>query len=146
VGSKLTLGGRSPATGIAPSAGAAVARYWPAVALALLIPIWIIGLFGRGIWSPDEPREYDIAYNMLRSGDLVVPQLAGAPFVEKPPLAYWVQSASMGLFGPSIAPVVTVGILRPSCAKEFSRTPLASQEKSVHLMCVSPRCCARRAR
>jgi 4-amino-4-deoxy-L-arabinose transferase-like glycosyltransferase len=102
VGSKLTLGGRLPATGIAPLAGVTVARYWPLVALVLLMPLWIIGVVGRAVWSPDEPREHDIAYNMLQSGDVVVPQLAGAPFVEKPPLAYWVQSASMRLFGPSI--------------------------------------------
>jgi 4-amino-4-deoxy-L-arabinose transferase-like glycosyltransferase len=108
-------------------------RYWPAVALALLVPIWLIGLFGRGIWSPDEPREFDIAYNMLRSGDLVVPQLAGAPFVEKPPLAYWVQSASMRLFGPSIAAarlpnllwaalaVLSIGALAGDAAGERNR-------------------------
>lgn len=97
------LGGGLPAAGIALQTGIAVGRYWPWLALAVLIPVWSISLFDRGIWLPDEPREYDIAYNMLQSGDLVVPQLAGAPFVEKPPLAYWVQSASMRLFGSSIA-------------------------------------------
>jgi 4-amino-4-deoxy-L-arabinose transferase-like glycosyltransferase len=77
-------------------------RYWPLLALVLLVPLWIIGVVGRAGWTPDEPREHDIAYNMLQSGDVVVPQLAGAPFIEKPPLAYWVQSASMRLFGPSV--------------------------------------------
>lgn len=79
------------------------ARYWPLLALALLLPVWSIGLFDRGIWTPDEPREYDIAFNMLQSGDLIVPRLAGEPFLEKPPLAYWLQSASMRVLGPSIA-------------------------------------------
>lgn len=81
----------------------AIARYWPLLVLAILLPIWSMGLFNRGIWTPDEPREYDVAYNMLRSGDLVTPRLAGEPFLEKPPLAYWAQSASMHMFGPSIA-------------------------------------------
>ena len=108
-------------------------RYWPVVALVLLMPLWIIGLFYRGIWSPDEPREFDIAYNMLRSGDMVVPQLAGTPFVEKPPLAYWVQSASMRLFGASIAAarlpnvlwaalaVLSIGALAGDAAGERNR-------------------------
>ena len=69
---KLTLGG----------------RYWPLLAIVLLMPLWIIGVVGRAAWTPDEPREHDIAYNMLQSGEVVVPQLAGAPFIEKPPLAY----------------------------------------------------------
>ncbi|HEV8329927.1 MAG TPA: glycosyltransferase family 39 protein, partial [Steroidobacteraceae bacterium] len=102
MGSKLTLGEQVSATGIVPLATVTVARYWPLLALALLMPLWIIGVVGRAVWSPDEPREHDIAYNMLQSGDVVVPQLAGAPFIEKPPLAYWVQSASMRLFGPSV--------------------------------------------
>jgi len=92
-----------PSVRIASHRDVAVARYWPLLVLALLVPIWSIGLFDRGIWTPDEPREYDIAHNMLRSGDLVTPQLAGEPFLEKPPLAYWVQSASMRVMGPSIS-------------------------------------------
>jgi 4-amino-4-deoxy-L-arabinose transferase-like glycosyltransferase len=71
--------------------------------LALVLPIWSFGLFYRGIWMPDEPREYDVAYHMLQSGDLVTPRLAGEAFLEKPPLAYWAQSAGMRAFGVSIA-------------------------------------------
>lgn len=133
MGRKVTFGGVLPATGIPLRAGAEVVRYWPLLVLALLVPIWSIGLFGRGIWSPDEPREYDIAYNMLQSGDLVVPQLAGAPFLEKPPLAYWAASASMRLFGPSITAarlpnllwaalaVLSIGALAGDAAGERNR-------------------------
>ena len=77
--------------------------HWSAVALAILMPLWAIGLFGRGLWTPDEPREYDIAIGMLRSGELVTPHLAGEPFLEKPPLLYWAQSASMRVLGASSA-------------------------------------------
>jgi 4-amino-4-deoxy-L-arabinose transferase-like glycosyltransferase len=84
-------------------AGAELARFWPLLVLLMMLPVWSIGMFYRAAWTPDEPREYDIAYNMLRSGDLVTPRLAGEPFLEKPPLSYWAQSTSMRAFGPSIA-------------------------------------------
>jgi len=77
-------------------------RGWPLVILILFLPVWTIGLFYRGIWMPDEPREYDIAINMVGDHDLVVPHLAGEPFLEKPPFAYWLQSASLHLFGESV--------------------------------------------
>jgi 4-amino-4-deoxy-L-arabinose transferase-like glycosyltransferase len=93
----------SPAVDVAASGNARRARYWPLLVLALMLPIWSIGIFDRGMWTPDEPREYDIAYNMLQTGDLITPRLAGEPFLEKPPLSYWAQSASMSLLKPSIA-------------------------------------------
>jgi 4-amino-4-deoxy-L-arabinose transferase-like glycosyltransferase len=69
-----------------------------AVVVALL-PIWLVGLFGRGYWTPDEPREADIAWQMLAQPDKSVPQMAGQPFAEKPPLTYWLAAASMSAFG-----------------------------------------------
>lgn len=50
---------------------------------------------------PDEPREYDIAVNMVGDRDFIVPHLAGDPFLEKPPFAYWLQAASLHLLGSS---------------------------------------------
>jgi 4-amino-4-deoxy-L-arabinose transferase-like glycosyltransferase len=40
---------------------------------------------------------------MLATGDLVVPRLNGQPFLEKPPLYWWVQVLSLRLFGTSAA-------------------------------------------
>ena len=57
--------------------------------IALLLPLWAIGIFGRGYWKPDEPREADIVWQMHLSGDQAVPALADTPFLEKPPLLYW---------------------------------------------------------
>src|SRR5580658_10350572 len=68
---------------------------------ALLLAIWCVGMFGRGFWTPDEPREADIAWRMSWQTDKAVPLLAGEPFCEKPPLTYWAAAASISLFGPS---------------------------------------------
>src|SRR5207237_380561 len=60
-------------------------------------------MFGRGLWTPDEPREADIAWRMSQQTDRTLPQLAGTPFLEKPPLSYWMSAAAISLFGDSAA-------------------------------------------
>ncbi|HEV2272028.1 MAG TPA: glycosyltransferase family 39 protein [Steroidobacteraceae bacterium] len=77
------------------------ARGWILPVLLALAPMWLIGTLYRGAWTPDEPREADIAWRMSVQSHWVLPQLAGQPFLEKPPLSYWVSAGSMRLFGPS---------------------------------------------
>ena len=60
-----------------------------------------MGIFGRGLWTPDEPREADIAWRMSMQADRTLPVLAGAPFLEKPPLSYWLASGGIRAFGDS---------------------------------------------
>jgi 4-amino-4-deoxy-L-arabinose transferase-like glycosyltransferase len=68
-----------------------------------LAPLWLIGMFDRGLWTPDEPREADIAWRMSLQNDRTLPQLAGVPFLEKPPLSYWMSGAAVSLAGDSPA-------------------------------------------
>jgi 4-amino-4-deoxy-L-arabinose transferase-like glycosyltransferase len=51
------------------------------------------------VWTPDEPREYELSVNMLAQDQHAVPQLAGRAFAEKPPLTYWAAAGAMHLFG-----------------------------------------------
>lgn len=64
-----------------------------ALALAYLLP----GLIGHEPWKQDETYIFGMVYHMLQSGDWVVPQVAGEPFMEKPPLYYWVAAISAQL-------------------------------------------------
>ncbi len=57
-------------------------------------------MFGRGFWTPDEPREADIAWRMSWQTDKAVPLLAGEAFCEKPPLTYWIAALPIRIFGP----------------------------------------------
>jgi 4-amino-4-deoxy-L-arabinose transferase-like glycosyltransferase len=66
---------------------------------AVLLLVWCVGLFGRAYWTPDEPREADIAWRMSWQTDKAVPLLAGEAFCEKPPLTYWVAAVPIRLFG-----------------------------------------------
>ncbi len=70
---------------------------------AALLAAWAVGMLGRGFWTPDEPREADIAWRMSWQQDKAVPLLAGEAFCEKPPFTYWLAAASIGAFGTSAA-------------------------------------------
>jgi 4-amino-4-deoxy-L-arabinose transferase-like glycosyltransferase len=75
----------------------------PKVVLAWLVGslslIWFVGMFCRGYWTPDEPREADIAWRMSWQDDKAVPQLAGEAFCEKPPMTYWLAALPVRLLG-----------------------------------------------
>ncbi|MGB6604337.1 MAG: hypothetical protein WBE65_08580, partial [Steroidobacteraceae bacterium] len=71
--------------------------------LAALAPLWLVGIFDRALWTPDEPREADIAWRMSAQADRTLPELAGTPFLEKPPLSYWAAGGSIALGGDSAA-------------------------------------------
>jgi 4-amino-4-deoxy-L-arabinose transferase-like glycosyltransferase len=85
-----------------PPRAARAGTLLPLIAL-LCAPLWIVGLFDRGLWTPDEPREADIAWRMSWQQDRLLPQLAGMPFLEKPPLSYWMSAATIRAWGDSPA-------------------------------------------
>jgi 4-amino-4-deoxy-L-arabinose transferase-like glycosyltransferase len=80
-----------------------VARRTLLLIVLALAPLWLVGMFDRGLWTPDEPREADIAWRMSSQPDHTVPQLAGTPFLEKPPLSYWMAGGALAAFGDSAA-------------------------------------------
>lgn len=94
----------------APRSGSAAHR-WPVRIVVALAPIWLICILDRGLWTPDEPREADIAWRMSQQSDRTLPELAGTPFLEKPPLSYWMSAAGLHLFGESAAAARSPNIL-----------------------------------
>ena len=79
--------------------GAVAAFAWLAFSIAL-----------RPLTLPEEGRYVGVAWEMLRSGDWIVPTEDGLPFFHKPPLFYWLCAASMQVFGvndwaPRLAPL-----------------------------------------
>ncbi|MBN1296359.1 glycosyltransferase family 39 protein [bacterium] len=56
--------------------------------ILLCLMVCFTGIIDRELWTPDEPRVAAISLEMSRTGDLIIPRLAGAPFVEKPPLYF----------------------------------------------------------
>lgn len=111
------------------------ARTWQLLGLFLLLTIAPLAL--RPFWIPDESRYAEIAREMLRSGDWIVPRLLGLPYFEKPVAGYWFTALSQSLFGENFfgarLPVavatalsaLTVGVLAHRMWKDERKTWLA---------------------
>jgi len=79
-------------------AGAAVPAWLLAAALAL--PLLVLG---SPLIEVDDARYAEVPRAMSASGDWVLPTLNTMPYVEKPPLWYWLGAASIKVFGASEA-------------------------------------------
>ncbi len=69
--------------------------------LVAVIPLFSLGLFNHGLWTPDEPRVAEIGREMAARGPGVVPALDGKPFLEEPPLYYGALAAVFKTLGAS---------------------------------------------
>src|SRR4051812_12903325 len=67
-----------------------------ALACAMLFGLM---LGSRALGVPDEARYAEIPREMVASGDYLTPHLNGEKYLEKPALFYWLQAASIKLFG-----------------------------------------------
>ncbi len=68
--------------------------------LFLLLPaVLLYPCLGFRLFEPDESRYAEIPREMLARGELVVPLLQGEPYLDKPPLFYWLVMLSYRLFG-----------------------------------------------
>lgn len=75
---------------------------WSWAALMLLLVVAGALFFSRlrtPLLEPQEPRYAEIPRQMLQEGSYLVPVLHGQPYLDKPPLLYWLVMASYGLFG-----------------------------------------------
>jgi 4-amino-4-deoxy-L-arabinose transferase-like glycosyltransferase len=70
-----------------------------AAALAILLLCFVAATATRVLAVPDEGRYAEVAREMLRSGDFVTPRLDGVPFLDKPPLFYWLEAGAFAAFG-----------------------------------------------
>src|SRR3569833_2271787 len=69
--------------------------------LALLIaagPALFLRLTAHG-FTDNEAMYAEIARQMLRTGDWVTPHLNGAPYLNKPPLTFWLTAALIPITG-----------------------------------------------
>lgn len=67
---------------------------------ALVIAYLVPGLIGHDPWKQDETYIFGMIHHLLNTGDWVVPVVAGEPFMEKPPLYYWVGAGFARVFSP----------------------------------------------
>ena len=65
--------------------------------VAAVAALYGLGQANHDLWLIDEPRDAEIAREMAETGNLAVPTLNGAPFLEKPPLSYAAAALSLKL-------------------------------------------------
>ncbi|OGR23410.1 MAG: hypothetical protein A2X79_01680 [Desulfuromonadaceae bacterium GWB2_53_15] len=70
------------------------------LSLAFILGIPFLQFLGRlPLIDPDEGRYAEIPREMLERGDLITPTLNYVKYFEKPPLLYWLNAASIWIFG-----------------------------------------------
>jgi 4-amino-4-deoxy-L-arabinose transferase-like glycosyltransferase len=67
--------------------------------LVIGVGLFFFRLGVPGLMDPDEGRYAEIAREMLVSGDFITPQLNFLPYLEKPPLVYWLTALSLSVGG-----------------------------------------------
>ena len=73
---------------------------WSSLALLLLLPgVLLYPCLAFPLLEPDESRYAEVPREMLAHGDLIVPRLQSEPYLDKPPLLYWLIAGSYRLLG-----------------------------------------------
>jgi len=73
---------------------------WLSLVLLVVLPgALLYPTRGFHLLEPDEGRYAQISKEMLRDGTWVVPTLQGEPYLDKPPLMYWLVALSFRAFG-----------------------------------------------
>ncbi len=71
--------------------------------LVLLCTAWVaLGLAGHDPWKTEDAMSIGVAAEMARSGDYIVPTLAGEPYLPRPPLAYMGGALAIHAFAPPL--------------------------------------------
>lgn len=78
-------------------------RPWALVLLIILPGVLLYPTLQFHLLEPDEGRYAQIPREMLARGEYIVPTLQSQPYLDKPPLLYWLVMASYSLFGVSEA-------------------------------------------
>jgi 4-amino-4-deoxy-L-arabinose transferase-like glycosyltransferase len=88
----------APAAPFEPSSRALPPR-GAALLLALVAALLLLRLGAVPLIGPDEPRYARVAVEMKRAGEWVTPTLQGEPWLEKPPLYYWMAGLAFRALG-----------------------------------------------
>ena len=77
---------------------ATISRYL-ILTIVLSCCVYLLGNGAVSLWDRDEPRYAQTSRQMVETGDWILPMFLDEPRLKKPILIYWLQAASMNLFG-----------------------------------------------
>jgi len=103
--------------------------------LALTAALLLFRLGSVPLIGPDEPRYARVAVEMHRAGSYLVPTLQGQPWLEKPPLYYWLAGLAFRILGETEAaarlPSVLAAVLLVASVAFFG-VRLYGEETGLH--------------
>ena len=70
-----------------------------AAVLGCILIVMLCGIGSYGLYEPHEGHFAGVGREMCISGDWITPHLNGAPYLNKPPLFYWIIATSYSLLG-----------------------------------------------
>jgi 4-amino-4-deoxy-L-arabinose transferase-like glycosyltransferase len=74
--------------------------YWVDISILLLtLIVTLLGLGSYGLYEPHEGHFAMVGQEILWRHDWVTPHLNGSPYLNKPPLLYWLIALTTGFFG-----------------------------------------------
>jgi Dolichyl-phosphate-mannose-protein mannosyltransferase len=74
-------------------------RLWRLLVLLVVPAALLYGCLSFHLFEPDEGRYAEIPREMLVRGEWIIPYLQGEPYLDKPPLLYWLVNLSYRVFG-----------------------------------------------
>ncbi|MFL5330853.1 MAG: ArnT family glycosyltransferase [Gemmataceae bacterium] len=74
-------------------------KLWLALLVAGAVGLLVLARLPMPLLEPEEGRYAEIPRQMLVAGEIVVPVLGGEPYLDKPPLSYWLNMAAYRVFG-----------------------------------------------
>ncbi len=76
--------------------------YWIDVSILLLaLIVGLLGLGSYGLYEPHEGHFAMVGQEMIWRNDWITPHLNGSPYLNKPPLLYWLIATATSIFGSS---------------------------------------------
>src|SRR5262245_1432802 len=82
----------------APAGAGSPARFRSLLVLVVVPAVLLYPCLAFRLLEPDEGRYAEIAREMVERGEWVVPVLQGEPYLDKPPLFYWLVALSYQAF------------------------------------------------
>lgn len=77
-------------------------RNWHWDIIVFIFALFACARFAFPLLEPEESRYAELARQMLESGSWIVPTLDGQPYLDKPPLLYWLVAVTFKIFGVSV--------------------------------------------
>ena len=76
---------------------------WKHLGLTILCATWVLlGVIGHDPWKAQDALSFGVAVDMIERGDGLAPRIAGEPYLDNPPLAYWLAAGTALVLSPPL--------------------------------------------